>query len=188
MICKGLYKRQEVIPIIPPDCKAMSFALPSRDDEALQLVRKIQLFRFKYQDIIEYEQNTGLCPLEQQNDIAPVVATTAVPLPQEPNAPIFQAKNMSQREESKANIVKDTIINTPGIAQGRTLQDNGATSETPLNGYKEIAKHFGVVVDTVRKSFKNHGCPIHKYNGKVYAYPRELNDWRNSQNKNKKKK
>jgi hypothetical protein len=62
-------------------------------------------------------------------------------------------------------------------------------NETPLNGHKEIAKHFGINVDALRKSFKKQGCPIYKYaNGKAYAYPTELNFWRDKQSKKNRKK
>jgi hypothetical protein len=178
------------MPVIPPGCEARSFALPPAKATALAFFAVIKSFRFKYQDVLEYEQNNRLCLIEHQNDNVPSVVTTAAPLPEKPHTPISQAKNKSQRKESKANIVKDTIVNVSGITQGGTLQTNetGATSETPLNSYKEIAKHFGVTIDTVRKSFKKRGCPIRRCNGKVYAYPTALNNWRNSQNRKEKKK
>ncbi len=174
------------VAIIPPDCEAMSFVLPTTKAKALTLFAKIKSFRFKYQDISEYERNNGLCLIEHQNDIIPDVVENAAPLPEKPDTPIPLLKNKSQREESRAKIT----ANAAGHTRGRSLQTNeaGATSETPLNSYKEIAKHFGVCVDTVRKSFKKQGCPIHRYNGKVYAYPTELNKWRNSQDKKRKKK
>ncbi|MBA4419272.1 MAG: hypothetical protein C0392_15410 [Syntrophus sp. (in: bacteria)] len=66
------------------------------------------------------------------------------------------------------------------------LQANEAkpTSEKPLTGYKEIANHFGMKADAVRKTFKNQGCPIYfDTNNRVYAYPSELNQWRDGRSK-----
>lgn len=72
----------------------------------------------------------------------------------------------------------------------KTDLQKSATQEAPLNGYKEIANFFGVCVDTVRKNYKKNGCPIKTCRtGRVYAYPTELNQWRdNGSKRNRRKK
>jgi len=59
---KNEFKTQIGIPIIPPGHDAMAFALPTSKGEALGLFDKIKLFRYKGEDIIEYEQRNE-CPL-----------------------------------------------------------------------------------------------------------------------------
>ena len=55
------------MPIVPSGANAMSLTLPSDADEAAEFAAKLKSFRFKYQDVLEYEQNNGLL-VEKQND------------------------------------------------------------------------------------------------------------------------
>lgn len=66
------------VPIIPPGCEAMSFKLPSVRIKAIDLFLKILAFRFKYEDLLEYEEKNGLCVVEHKNDIVPGGATNLV--------------------------------------------------------------------------------------------------------------
>ena len=54
------------VPIIPPGCEAMSFKLPSVRIKAIDLFLKILTFRFKYQELLEYEEKNGLCVVKEK--------------------------------------------------------------------------------------------------------------------------
>jgi hypothetical protein len=54
------------------------------------------------------------------------------------------------------------------------------TDETALYGDKAIAKHYGISVNTLRKSYIPDGCPVQTRKGRHYAYPTALNEWRDA--------
>lgn len=101
-IIEGIHKNQTGIPIIPPGHKAMSFTLPTGKTEALKLFDKIKMFRFKHQDIIDYEQSHGRYPTDpgSQHDTAPAPAT---PTPEQTD-PEAVIRNLQIAYESDTEI------------------------------------------------------------------------------------
>jgi len=57
----------------------------------------------------------------------------------------------------------------------RQVEDR-ATGEPPLRGKKAIGKFLGVTSDTVDK-YISRGMRIHKKDGRIFAYPSEVNAW-----------
>jgi hypothetical protein len=55
------------VPIVPCGANAKSFALPPDADEAAEFITKLKSFRFKHQDVIDFEKCKGLL-IEKQND------------------------------------------------------------------------------------------------------------------------
>src|SRR5262245_24844954 len=59
---------------------------------------------------------------------------------------------------------------------------HGDVSEARLDGWKEIAAHFGRTVRTIQRWERDQALPVrrlvHATGATVYAYPTELEDWR----------
>jgi len=80
---------------------------------------------------------------------------------------------------------RDNGLHSKGAVAHQNQTD--ITSEQPLQGYKKIAAFLDVSPDTVKKSYKPQGAPIRTQNGRVFAYPSELNKWKIKKSKKNKK-
>jgi hypothetical protein len=66
-------------------------------------------------------------------------------------------------------------------SQAENLVSDGAKANAVLNGWKEIAAHFGVQVRTVQRWAKHHQLPVQRYpgeKGRVYVLQEALEHWR----------
>ncbi len=98
-LCKRLYEGYTATPVIPSGCIAISFTLRPGNAEALELLEGIKSFRFKYQDVVDFEQNNQLV-LESQK---------GHPLPEEsdPLSP------QERRDDTSSTEGKQRIPDTP---------------------------------------------------------------------------
>ena len=80
-LCKAIYEGQPDEPLIPPGCVATSFTLPAASAEVPKFFERFMLFQFKYQEVIDFEQNNGFIVKGQKD----------YPLPEIPDIPIPHA-------------------------------------------------------------------------------------------------
>lgn len=102
-LCLDLPIYGDEIPVIPPGHRAIKFIVPIDRDEALTFLEVIKSFRFKYQDVIGFEQNHGICLIEQQNKIAPTIIMTM-------KAPVKKKLTPAQQDKEIARQITDVYL------------------------------------------------------------------------------
>lgn len=90
---KLVYNDQPLKPVVPKDCIAMSFALPTDGTKALRRIEEAKSLRFKFDEVMAFLQNAGILPVARPAEpkAAVIHDETAPTSPTaEPSAPTIE--------------------------------------------------------------------------------------------------